>query len=174
MPRIQAFFLAAVLLTFFSESPMAVFAAEPPGSAPNALINDSLTQIKSGETPHNRYAKAEQLAALTSHIGSVDAAAVLPGTISKMALLLDDPLVTVRICGAQALGNLGPAAITAIPKLEDALRQLRRERARQEAARSSKTGGILDLPVHFGPSLEVTIRAAIQRILGANTSGENW
>jgi HEAT repeat protein len=61
---------------------------------------------------------AEHLASLTQKISSKKATDAL---VTDITSLLDSPDDSVRYWVARALGNLGPAAKAAIPKLEEML-----------------------------------------------------
>jgi HEAT repeat protein len=81
-------------------------------------INEAIAKVRSDKTVDARTEAAEHLASLTQKIPGKEATEAL---VADIASLLDSPDDSVRYWVARALGNLGPAAKAAIPKLEEML-----------------------------------------------------
>jgi HEAT repeat protein len=81
-------------------------------------IRATIAKVRSDKTVDARTEAAEHLASLTKRIGSNEATATL---VADIASLLDSPDDSVRYWVATALGNIGPAAKSAAPKLEEML-----------------------------------------------------
>lgn len=81
-------------------------------------INETLTKIRSEGTVNSRTEAAEQLASLTRKVSHKEVSEAL---VTEIASLLDSPDDSVRFWVATALGNLGPLAKPAAPKLEKML-----------------------------------------------------
>jgi HEAT repeat protein len=78
----------------------------------------SMAKVRLGKTVDARTEAAKRLATLTKKMGSNEATATL---VSDITSLLDSPDDSVRYWVEIALGNLGPAAKTAAPKLQEML-----------------------------------------------------
>lgn len=86
-----------------------------------ALVNqikETMVKVRSDKTVNARTEAAEHLASLTQKIPGKE---VTEALVSDIASLLDSPDDSVRYWVARALGNLGPAAKLAAPKLEELL-----------------------------------------------------
>jgi len=86
-----------------------------------ALVNqlkETMVRVRSDKTVDARTEAAEHLASLTQKIGGKG---VTEALVADMTSLLDSPDDSVRYWVARALGNLGPAAKSAAPKLEELL-----------------------------------------------------
>jgi hypothetical protein len=81
-------------------------------------IRVTMELVRSGKTVDTRTQAAEHLASLTQKVSSNEVTATL---IADLTSLLDSPDDSVRYWVAWALGNLGPAAKAAVPKLEEML-----------------------------------------------------
>ena len=81
-------------------------------------IKVTMAKVRSGKTVDARTEAAEHLANLTQKIGSSEVTATL---VTDITSLLDSPDDSVRYWVATALGNIGPAAKSAVPKLEEML-----------------------------------------------------
>ena len=81
-------------------------------------IKETMVKVRSDKTVDARTQAAERLAGLTQKISGKEVTEVLVPDITS---LLDSPDDSVRYWVATALGNLGPAAKSAIPKLEEIL-----------------------------------------------------
>jgi hypothetical protein len=89
-------------------------------SAPALLqqVQKTITKVRTYKTVDGRTGAAERLAGLTRKISSKD---VTKALVTDITSLLDSPDDSVRYWVAMALGNLGPAARAAIPKLQEML-----------------------------------------------------
>jgi len=85
------------------------------GSALMSQIRYSIAKIRSEKTVSARTEAAERLADLTQKISSKE---VTDALVTDITSLLNSPDDSVRYWVAMALGNLGPAAKAAIPKLQ--------------------------------------------------------
>jgi HEAT repeat protein len=85
------------------------------GSALREQIEKTITKVQSDKTVDARTEAAEHLASLTQKVRSNE---VTEKLVSDLTSLLDSPDDSVRYWVAWALGNLGPAAKAAAPKLE--------------------------------------------------------
>jgi hypothetical protein len=83
-----------------------------------AQIKVTVEKVRSGKTVEARAEAAEHLANLTQNISNRQ---VTEAIVTDMASLLDSRDDSVRYWVATALGNIGPAAESAIPKLEKLL-----------------------------------------------------
>ena len=81
-------------------------------------IKETMAKVRSGKTVEGRTEAAEHLASLTQTISSKE---VTEALVSDITSLLDSPDDSVRYWVATALGNLGPSAKAAIPKLQEML-----------------------------------------------------
>lgn len=88
------------------------------GTALMKQIKETMAKIRTDKTVDARTEAAEHLARLTQEIGSKE---VTEALVSDITSLLDSPDDSVRYWVATALGNLGPVAKAAIPKLEEML-----------------------------------------------------
>ena len=88
------------------------------GPARMEQIKATIAKVRSDKTVDARAEAAEHLASLTKKIGSNEATATL---VTDITSLLDSPDDSVRYWVATALGNIGPAAKAAVPKLEEML-----------------------------------------------------
>ncbi|HKM49509.1 MAG TPA: HEAT repeat domain-containing protein [Terriglobales bacterium] len=81
-------------------------------------INETIAKVLSDETIDGRTEAAERLASLTKKIKSTE---VTEALVTNITSLLNSPDDSVRYWVAMALGNLGPAAKAAVPKLMEML-----------------------------------------------------
>jgi len=81
-------------------------------------IEAAIAKVRSDKTVDARTGAAEHLASLTKKISGKE---VTEGLVTDIASLLDSPDDSVRYWVIIALGNLGPAAKSAAPKLEEML-----------------------------------------------------
>ncbi len=81
-------------------------------------IRVTMELVRSGKTVDTRTQAAEHLASLTQKVSSNEVTETL---VADLTSLLDSPDDSVRYWVAWALGNLGPAAKAAVPKLEEML-----------------------------------------------------
>lgn len=81
-------------------------------------IKETVAKVRSDKTVDARTEAAEHLAGLIQKISSKE---VTEALVTDIASLLDSPDDSVRYWVATALGNLGPAAKAAAPKLEEML-----------------------------------------------------
>lgn len=88
------------------------------GPASIKQIEDTLAKVRSYKTVDARTEAAEHLASLTHQISGKE---VTDALVADIISLLDSPDDSVRYWVAIALGNLGPVAKAAIPKLEQML-----------------------------------------------------
>jgi len=88
------------------------------GPAIMKQIKESIAKVSSGKTVDARTEAAERLASLTQKIGGKE---VTEALVTDITSLLDSPDDSVRYWVATALGNLGPAAKAAVPKLQEML-----------------------------------------------------
>jgi hypothetical protein len=88
------------------------------GPALMEQIKRTMAKVQSAKTVHARTEAAEHLASLTQKISSKEVTETL---VTDLTSLIDSPDDSVRYWVATALGNLGPAAKAAVPKLEGML-----------------------------------------------------
>lgn len=88
------------------------------GSALMEQIKETMAKARSDKTANARTEAAEHVASLTQKLSSKE---VTEALVTDLTSLLDSPDDSVRFWVAMALGNLGPAAKAAVPKLEDIL-----------------------------------------------------
>jgi HEAT repeat protein len=81
-------------------------------------IKGTMVKVQSDKTIDARTEAAEHLARLTKKISSKE---VTEALVTDLTSLLDSPDDSVRYWVAMALGNLGPTAKAAVPKLEEIL-----------------------------------------------------
>jgi HEAT repeat protein len=81
-------------------------------------ITETMAKVRSDKTVDSRTEAAEHLANLAQKMSSKDVTETL---VTEITSLLDSPDDSVRYWVAMALGNLGPAAKAAAPKLEEML-----------------------------------------------------
>jgi hypothetical protein len=81
-------------------------------------VKETIVTVRSGKTVDTRTQAAERLASLMTKISRKE---VTGEFVTEVTSLLDSPDDSVRYWVATALGNLGPAAKAAIPKLEEML-----------------------------------------------------
>lgn len=81
-------------------------------------IKETMARVRSEKTVDTRTDAAEHLARLTEKISSK---VVTEALVTEMTALLDCPDDSVRYWVATALGNLGPIAKSAVPKLQEML-----------------------------------------------------
>lgn len=81
-------------------------------------IKDTMAKVRSDKTVDARTDAAEHLASLTREISSKE---VSNAFVTDITSLLNSPDDSVRYWVAMALGNLGPAAKAAAPKLLEML-----------------------------------------------------
>jgi HEAT repeat protein len=101
--------------------PMAGLAQAPGGSALMQQIKKTMAEVESGKTVNARTDAAEHLASLTQKISKEEVTETL---VSDLTSLLAPPDDSVRFWIASALGNIGPAAKAAVPKLEKLLSEV--------------------------------------------------
>jgi HEAT repeat protein len=93
--------------------------AQPSGGTANIKqIKEAIARVRSEKTVDARTVAAEHLASLMGQISSKEVTVAL---VTDITSLLDSPDDSVRYWVATALGNLGPAAKSAAPKLEEML-----------------------------------------------------
>jgi hypothetical protein len=78
-------------------------------------IKVTMDKVRSGKTVDSRTDAAEHLASLTQKVSNKE---ITENLVTDLTSLLDSPDDSVRYWVAWALGNLGPAAKAAAPKLE--------------------------------------------------------
>jgi HEAT repeat protein len=88
------------------------------GSALVEQIKGAMAKAQSAKTLDARTEAAAHLASLTREISSKEVTETL---VTDLTSLLDSPDDSVRYWVATALGNLGPIAKAAVPKLEEML-----------------------------------------------------
>jgi HEAT repeat protein len=97
---------------------MAQIAQASGGPALMKQIKESISKVSSEKTVEARTEAAERLASLTQQVSSKE---VTEALVTDITSLLDSPDDSVRYWVATALGNLGPAAKAAVPKLQEML-----------------------------------------------------
>lgn len=102
----------------FVLSTVAEIADASGGPAFMKQIKETMAKVRSDKTVDARTEAAERLASLTQKISSK---AVTETLVADITSLLDSPDDSVRYWVATALGNLGPAAKAAVPKLQEML-----------------------------------------------------
>jgi hypothetical protein len=90
------------------------------GPAVTKQIKQTIAKVQSGKTVDARTKAAEHLTDLTQKISSKE---VTDALVTDLTSLLDSPDDSVRFWVATAIGNLGPVAKAAVPKLEKLLPQ---------------------------------------------------
>lgn len=88
------------------------------GQATLEQIKETMLEVQTAKTVDARTKAAQHLASLTRKI---DHKEVTEQTVTDLTALLDAPDDSVRFWVATALGNLGPSAKAAIPKLKKLL-----------------------------------------------------
>jgi hypothetical protein len=81
-------------------------------------LRETVAKVRSNKTVDARTKSAEHAASLTQRISGKEVTETL---VTDLASLLDSPDDSVRFWIAIALGNIGPAAKSAVPKLEKML-----------------------------------------------------
>jgi HEAT repeat protein len=81
-------------------------------------IKVTMDKVRSGRTVDARTDAAEHLANLAQEVSSKE---ITEKLVADLTSLLDSPDDSVRYWVARALGNLGPAAKAAVPKLKEML-----------------------------------------------------
>ena len=81
-------------------------------------IKETMAKVRSDKTVEARTEAAERLASLTQKITTKE---VTEALVTDITSLLDSPDDSVRYWVATALGNLGPTAKAAVPKLQEML-----------------------------------------------------
>jgi len=102
----------------FALSTVAGITQSSGGPALMKQIKETMAKVQSDKTVDARTDAAEHLASLTRKISSKEVTETL---VTDLTSLLDSPDDSVRYWVAWALGNLGPAAKAAVPKLEEML-----------------------------------------------------
>ena len=102
----------------FVLSAVAEIAEARGGPALMKQIKETAAKVRSDKTVGARTEAAERLAALTQKTSGEEVTVAL---VTDITSLLDSPDDSVRYWVATALGNLGPAAKAAIPKLLEML-----------------------------------------------------
>ena len=97
---------------------MAGIAHASGGPARMEQIKVTMAKVRCDKTVDARTEAAEHLASLTQSFSSKE---VTDALVSDLISLLASPDDSVRYWVARALGNLGPAAKAAVPKLEEML-----------------------------------------------------
>jgi HEAT repeat protein len=113
--RFFRFLSVALCLTL---SAIAQIAEASEGPALMKQIKESIAKVSSGKTVDAMTEAAERLASLTQKVSSKE---VTDALVTDITSLLDSPDDSVRYWVATALGNLGPAAKAAVPKLQEML-----------------------------------------------------
>jgi len=99
-------------------SAVAESAAARGGPALVEQIKETMAKVRSDKTVEARTEAAERLASLTQKITTKE---VTEALVTDITSLLDSPDDSVRYWVATALGNLGPTAKAAVPKLQEML-----------------------------------------------------
>jgi hypothetical protein len=81
-------------------------------------VKETMVKVRSDKTADTRTEAAKHLAGLTQKISGKE---VTEALVADITSLLDSPDDSVRYWVATALGNLGPAAKSAAPKLKEML-----------------------------------------------------
>ena len=111
MSRSKRYFALVVIVLFCSLSGSAPASEE---CMPKGQLVKTIAEIKKGNSISERTKAAQKLNELTS---KMDPKKVDDKTLEDLVLLLDIPEDPVRAWVAAALGNLGPRAKIAVPKL---------------------------------------------------------
>jgi len=82
------------------------------------VLKEAMAKVRSDKSVGARTEAAEHLAGLSQKVTSKE---VTDALVTDITSLLDSPDDSVRYWVATALGNLGPAAKGAVPKLEEML-----------------------------------------------------
>lgn len=102
----------------FVLSAVAGIAQASGGPALMKQIKETMAKVQSDKTVDARTEAAQHLASLAQEISSKK---VTEALVTDITSLLDSPDDSVRYWVATALGNLGPVAKAAVPKLEEML-----------------------------------------------------
>lgn len=113
--RFPTLFCVALYVVFLAVAATAQATGAP---ANLAQVKEAIAKVRSGRSVDARTAAAEHLASLMWKISSKD---VTEAFVAEITSLLDSPDDSVRYWVATALGNLGPRAKAAIPKLKEML-----------------------------------------------------
>lgn len=93
-------------------------ASSATGPSLTEQIERTAFEVRSGKTLDIRTDAAEHIERLTQKVGSKEVTDML---VTTLISLLDSPDDSVQYWIARALGNLGPSAKAAVPKLEQML-----------------------------------------------------
>ena len=93
-------------------------AQEVKGTARMEQIRITIRKVRSGQTTDARTDAAEHLASLVRNLTKEQ---ITEPLVTEISSLLDSPDDSVRYWVARSLGNIGPAAKSAVPKLEKML-----------------------------------------------------
>ena len=118
------FSLSAVLFTMVSLAIVSANAAEPAKSA-----EERIAKVRAD-------LKSDEAAVRLSAIGSLVHSDISPKLLAEMRAALDDREGAVRSTAATAIGNLGAAAVPAVPQLTARLKTDPVKEARETAARA--------------------------------------
>ncbi len=118
------FFLSAILLAAVLSATAGASAAEPAGSAEERIV-----KVRAD-------LKSDDVAVRKSAIGSLVHSDISPKLLAEMRVALDDRDGAVRSTAATAIGNLGAAAVPAVPQLVSKLKGDPFKEARETAARA--------------------------------------
>lgn len=114
----------AVLFALFSLAVASTNAAEPTGT-----VEERIAKVKAD-------LKSDDVAVRRSVIGSLVHSDISPKMLAEMRSALDDRDGAVRSTAATAIGNLGAAAVPAVPQLISRLKSDSVKEARETAARA--------------------------------------
>ncbi len=114
----RSLLLALPPLAFSVALPVAGITQVREGVSLEEQLNNTMAAVKSGKTVNARTDAAENLANLTKRFSKKE---VTERLVSDLTSLLDSPDDSVRFWIATALGDIGPPAKAAIPKLEKLL-----------------------------------------------------
>jgi HEAT repeat protein len=119
-------------------------------------IQALIGSIKSQPSDSARAAEAQRLARFLHDQSPTKLAVVDAAAVDDIANLLSDSDDRVRFWAAAALGVLGPKATSAVPKLEEAL----------------KDAHVKSTPIQPAQSTEAAITHALERIRGVGSEPE--
>lgn len=113
--------IASVWMILLLSSTALTKAGRPTGKQLTEELKETVAKVRTGATSAARTEAAERLAELTRGISPNQ---IDDGTLSELVSLLEVPENSVRYWVARCLGNLGPRARIAVPKLQNILTEV--------------------------------------------------
>ena len=128
------------------------------------VVERAVDNVVNESSPHKRYEKAAYLTSIAKALRKRGSVSLSPAAVARISALLGDSIITVRICAVESLGELGPAASSAVPALESAAARLKRDADAHYRNSTPKHRGVRDIPFRDGPSYEASLDTALHKI----------